>query len=177
MPRAHDLDVNDGGSLAIPLTGESGLSKFGFDYSTVTDLFATLLRIRNTNCEGFSPCSHTISPFDNNTLMRMSVTPGSTLIPSVGHVTVRDASVFTYSRGEIASGLMEGFEDGVYRVEYESGTFPTLDGVAVNVFVQLVPTVRDKAHSLVFVNADSGDTETFIVVMHDDATLLLISTS
>lgn len=174
--RAHDLDVNVGGGFTTPLTGDVALTKFGFDYSTVTDLFATLLRIRNENCEGFSTCPYTIPPFDDNTLMRMFVTEGSTLVPSVGHVRVRDSSVFTYSRGEISTGLMEAFEDGVYRAEYENGTIPTLDGQDVNVFFPELPVseiVQGKLHKLVFINADSGDTETFDVLMHDDATFFL----
>ena len=173
--RAHDLDINDGGGFLLTLTGESGVSKFGFDYSTVTDLFATLLRIRNTNCEGFTPFPHTLPPFDDNTLMRMFVNSGSTLVPSVGHIVVRDASVFTYSRGVISTGRMEAFEDGVYNVEYKTGTVPTLDGVNINVFFPLVPipTTRDKIHKLVFINADSGDTETFDVLMHDNAQLFM----
>ena len=173
MSRSQELDLNDGGGIAIPITGDSAITKFGFNYNTVTDLFATMLRIRNENCEGFGVFPHTIAPWDDNTLVRMYVVTDSTLVPTVGHVTVRDASVFTYSRGVINSGIMEAFEDSQYRAEYEDGTFPTLDGEAVNPFVPLVPTVKDKPHVLVFTNGDDGSTETFTVLMHDSATFYL----
>ena len=153
--RAHDLDFNPGGVAVID--GDNDITKFGFDYSTVTDLFATLIRIRNTNCEGFSPCNFLVDPFDTATVVTYRIASGSSKVPEIGQIQVRDNSTLTYRSGTIASNLIESMEGGFTIVQHDftSGA-PLFDGVATSVGLQDV--VPGRVHDLQFVSLDTGET-------------------
>lgn len=161
--RANDLDFNPGGTVAID--GDTDITKFGFDYSTTEDLFATLIRIRNTNCEGFAPCSFTLPPFDTNTAATYRIASGSSLVPSIGQLTVHDDSVVGYRSGTIASNLIEQFDDGVIILFHDfTAGLPSLDGAPVFGGPQM--TTRNKGHVVDFTNIDTAEEQTLQIVIH-----------
>ena len=165
--RAHDLDFNAGGVLQID--GDTDITKFGFDYSTTTDLFATLIRVRNTNCEGFSPCDYTVDPFDTSTNVLYRIETGSSNVPSIGQLTVHDNSTATYRSGTIASGLIEAFDQGVIAIGHDfSQGPPLLDGVITSVGGQTI--TLDTVHQIQFIDVDTGETETLNAIVHKTGT-------
>ena len=153
--RAHDLDFNPGGTQTID--GDTDITKFGFDYSTTEDLFATLIRIRNTNCEGFSPCNFTVPPFDTQTIATYRIADGSSKVPSVGQLQVRDNSILSYRSGTIASNLIESLDIGFVFIghDFTSG-LPLFDGVEVAAGLQ--NTTPGRRHSIQIVSLDTGET-------------------
>ncbi len=169
--RAHDLDFNEGGTQQID--GDTDITKFGFDYSTTEDLFATLIRIRNTNCEGFSPCNITVPPFDVATSATLRIADGSSLVPEIGQLSVHDGSLISYRSGTIASNLVEAFDQGRINISHNfaSGD-PLLDGVVVSVGEQF-GTTRGVIHKVQRINEDTAETETIDILLHDSARLFI----
>lgn len=176
--RAHDLDINPGGDFVID--GDTDITKFGFDYDPATDLFATLLRVRNTNCEGFSPCDFTVPPFDTPTVALLRVASGSSDVPEIGQFTAHDNSTAVYRSGTIASGLIEAFDMGIIGVGHDlSQGDPLLDGVVVGPGVQTI--TLNTVHQVQFILVDTGETETINVIVHktgtsDHGALVIINT-
>ena len=169
--RAHDLDFNPGGAQTID--GDTDITKFGFDYSTVDDLFATLIRIRNTNCEGFSPCKFTVPPFNTVTSATLRIADGSSLVPSIGQLSVHDASIIIYRSGTIASNLVEGFDGGTLNIAHDFGAGdPLLDGVVVSAGEQ-VGVTRGVIHKVQRINLDTAETEVIDVLLHDASDLFI----
>ena len=169
--RAHDLDFNAGGAQQID--GDTDITKFGFDYSTTEDLFATLIRIRNTNCEGFSPCSFLVSPFDTITIATLRIADGSSKVPEIGQLSVHDGSVIFYRSGTIASNLVEGFDSSTMNIRHDfSAGDPLLDGVVASVGEQ-VGVSRGVIHKVQRINEDTAETETIDVLLHDSSRLFI----
>ena len=170
--RAHDLDFNPGGGVTT-IDGDTDITKFGFDYSTTEDLFATLIRIRNTNCEGFSPCNFLVPPFDDNTNATLRIADGSSKVPEIGQLSVHDGSLIIYRSGTIASNLVEAFDLGRINIthNFASGD-PLLDGVVASVGEQ-VGISRGVVHHVQRINEDTAETETIDIILHDASVLFI----
>lgn len=169
--RAHDLDFNEGGAQQID--GDNDITKFGFDYSTTEDLFATLIRIRNTFCEGFSPCSFLVPPFDTITIATLRIADGSSNVPEIGQLSVHDGSVIFYRSGTIASNLVEGFDASTVNIRHDfTAGSPLLDGVAVSAGLQ-DGVSRGVIHKIQRVNEDTAETETIDALLHDSSRLFI----
>lgn len=164
MPRAHDLDFNPGGLVNID--GDTPITKFGFDYSTTTDLFATIVRIRNVNCDGFSPYDYTVSPWDTGTFVTYRIADGSSAVPEIAHIHVRDSSILTWRSGTIGSNRLEAFDGAVVFIIHSNvGGVPALfDGEVASIGAQ--PIVVDRVHTIQRVNLDTGETEAIQVIHH-----------
>ena len=169
--RAHDLDFNAGGAQQID--GDTDITKFGFDYSTTEDLFATLIRIRNTNCEGFSPCNVSVPPFDVATIVTLRIADGSSKVPEIGQLSVHDGSIIFYRSGTIASNLVEGFDSSTMNITHDflAGD-PLLDGVVVSAGGQ-AGTTRGVIHKVQRINEDTAETETIDILLHDSSKLFI----
>lgn len=166
--RAHDLDFNAGGVQTID--GDNDITKFGFDYSTVDDLFATLIRIRNTNCEGFGRCPFTVDPFDTDTVATLRIADGSSKVPEIGQLSVHDNSFISYRSGTIASNLVEGFDLSRIDIAHDfTAGSPLVDGVEVSAGMQTV--TRGVVHIVQRVNRDTAETEDVKILLHDGSTL------
>lgn len=164
--RAHDLDINTGG--VVQIDGDNDITKFGFDYSTVNDLFATLIRIRNTNCEGFGRCNYTEVPATTATLR---IASGSSNVPLFGQLSVHDGSVLFYRSGTIASNLVEGFDQGTINISHNfTAGSPLLDGVVASAGQQ-VGVTRGVVHTVQRINLDTAETETIDILLHDSSAL------
>lgn len=169
--RAHDLDFNEGGAQTID--GDTDITKFGFDYSTTEDLFATLIRIRNMNCEGFSPCNITVPPFDTATIVTLRIADGSSNVPSIGQLSVHDSSILFYRSGTIASNLVEGFDVAIMNILHDSAAGdPLLDGVVVSTGEQ-IGVSHGVIHKVQRVNLDTAETETIDVLLNDSSRLFI----
>jgi len=177
MPRDHGIDFNPGGFATI--NGETPITKFGFSYRTATnrrftgveDLSATVLRIRNTNCEGSWPCDFLVSPYDVATLATITRAAGSTMVAELGHLEIRDQSFLSFRAGTIASGTVELFDWSTLNIFYKNGTLPLVNGVEIDDPAPATTTILTMASNhpslIQFENSITNETMTLKVIAHD----------